>query len=233
MSYGKKEWQQWVLEEKEGIEHIKKAWEAGINVCAHSLTGLVLIKALLQTFDTANMYSDGESERILGKAIKEIGAPRERFVILTKVYFPCLPDGFPQSVRNNPEEAGLPNWRGLSRKHIFESVQASLKRLGTEYIDVLQCHRFDYDTPIEETMRALHDVVQMGWVRYIGMSSCYAWQFHMMQSKCILTDTHILVHTFSRLRNQQQPDALYLHAKLPLPALSRRGARNAPRLQGR
>jgi aryl-alcohol dehydrogenase-like predicted oxidoreductase len=77
----------------------------------------------------------------------------------------------------------LANRKGLSRKHIFDSVKSSLERLQTGYIDVLQCHRFDPDTPIEETMEALHDVVKAGWVRYIGMSSCDAWQFHAMQSK--------------------------------------------------
>ena len=77
----------------------------------------------------------------------------------------------------------LVNRKGLSRKHIFDSVKSSLERLQTDYIDVLQCHRFDSETPIEETMQALHEIVKAGWVRYIGMSSCYAWQFHIMQSK--------------------------------------------------
>lgn len=116
------------------------------------------------------MYSDGESERILGKAIKEIGAPRERFVILTKVYFTFLPEGWDKSVRNDPEAYGLVNSRGLSRKHIFDSIKGSLERLQLDYVDVLQCHRFDPDTPVEETMQALHDVVRMGYARYIGMS---------------------------------------------------------------
>ena len=80
------------------------------------------------------------------------------------------------------DQAGYANQRGLSRKHIFESVKHSLERLQLDYIDLLQCHRFDYDTPIEETMQALHDVVKAGYVRYIGMSSCYAWQFCAMQS---------------------------------------------------
>lgn len=74
------------------------------------------------------------------------------------------------------------NRKGLSRKHILDSVKTSLERLQTDYIDVLQCHRFDHETPIGETMQALHDVVKAGWVRYIGMSSCYSWQFHAMQS---------------------------------------------------
>jgi len=85
----------------------------------------------------------------------------------------------------NPEELGYVNQRGLSRKHIFESVKHSLERLQLDYVDVLQCHRFDSNTPIEETMRALHDIVQAGYARYIGMSSCHAWQFHAMQNYAI------------------------------------------------
>ena len=94
-----------------------------------------------------------------------------------------LPDNVPKEARWNAEQYGLVNIRGLSRKHIFDSIKASLERLQLEYVDVLQCHRFDAETPIEETMQALHDVVQAGYARYIGMSSCAAWQFHMMQSK--------------------------------------------------
>ncbi|KAF7800164.1 hypothetical protein EIP86_011411 [Pleurotus ostreatoroseus] len=85
----------------------------------------------------------------------------------------------------NPEDVGIIQQKGLNRKHIFDSVKASLKRLQLDYIDLLQCHRFDYDTPIEETMQALHDVVQAGYVRYIGMSSCWAYQFHAMQNYAI------------------------------------------------
>lgn len=129
------------------------------------------------------MYSYGESERLLGKAIKHIGVPRERLVILTKLNMLVVPDGVPnEDAMKEPDPYGLSNQYGLSRKHIFDSVKASLARLQLDYIDVLQCHRFDKDTPIEETMQALHDVVKAGWVRYIGMSSCAAWQFHMMQS---------------------------------------------------
>ncbi|PVG01039.1 Aldo/keto reductase [Serendipita vermifera] len=168
MSYGKKSWQRWVLEEEEGIAQIKEAFAAGIN-----------------TFDTANMYSNGESERILGKALKEIGAPRASYVVLTKVYFPMFPEDANAEAREKPEEHGIVNWGGLSRKHIFDSIKASLERLQLDYVDVLQCHRFDYNTPIEETMTAMHDVVQAGLARYIGMSSCYAWQFHMMQNYAI------------------------------------------------
>lgn len=82
-----------------------------------------------------------------------------------------------------PEARAVVNQQGLSRKHIFDSIRASLKRLQLDYVDVLQCHRFDPETPIEETMQALNDVVKAGYVRYIGMSSCYAWQFHAMQSE--------------------------------------------------
>ena len=149
-----------------------------------SCTSLI---CLYQAFDTANMYSGGESEIILGKALKEINAPREAFVVMTKLFFPALANGemtVNQLVAGeNPDEHGLVNQWGLSRKNIFDSVKASLKRLDVEYIDVLQCHRFDKNVEIPEIMKALDDVVKSGMVRYIGMSSCWAWQFHAMQSK--------------------------------------------------
>ncbi|WP_226470756.1 aldo/keto reductase, partial [Luteimonas panaciterrae] len=85
----------------------------------------------------------------------------------------------------NPDEAGYVNQWGLSRKHIFDAIKASLQRLQLDYVDLYQCHRFDYNTPIEETMQALHDVVKAGYVRYIGMSSCYAYQFQAMQNYAI------------------------------------------------
>ncbi|KAK6902583.1 hypothetical protein I203_107841 [Kwoniella mangroviensis CBS 8507] len=115
---------------------------------------------------TADVYSGGVSEEVLGKAIKEIGAPRESIVVLTKLFNPVIRPGSGAKVD--------PNGRGLSRK-----------RLQLDYIDVLQRHRFDYDTPIAETMQALHDVVEKGWVRYIGMSSCWAYQFQAMQNYAI------------------------------------------------
>ncbi|KAG6832108.1 hypothetical protein H0H87_002747 [Tephrocybe sp. NHM501043] len=169
MQYGHPEWQGWQRGEAEAIEHIKFAYEAGINA-----------------FDTANVYSNGLSEVFLGKAIKQLELPREEIVVLTKVYF-TVGREYGQNLVNvpNTDQVGYVNQHGLSRKHIFESVKASLKRLQLDYIDVLQCHRFDYDTPIEETMQALHDVVQAGYVRYIGMSSCHAWQFHQMQNYAI------------------------------------------------
>jgi aryl-alcohol dehydrogenase-like predicted oxidoreductase len=97
-----------------------------------------------------------------------------------------FPEGTNAAAQAKPEEHGIVNWGGLSRKHIFDSIKASLERLQLDYVDVLQCHRFDENTPIEETMVALHDVVKAGLARYIGMSSCYAWQFHQMQSKYLI-----------------------------------------------
>ncbi|KAF8176732.1 Aldo/keto reductase [Mycena galopus ATCC 62051] len=168
MSYGNPKWNgNWVLEEEESLKQIKAAYDAGIN-----------------TFDTANVYSGGISEEILGRAIKQHQFPRDKIVIMTKLYFPVDPEKvfFPGAAA---ESAGFVNQSGLSRKHIFDSVKHSLRRLQLDYIDLLQCHRFDPETPIEETMQALHDVVKAGYVRYIGMSSCYAWQFHVMQNYAI------------------------------------------------
>lgn len=130
----------------------------------------VVKKALdlgINFFDTANVYSDGTSEEYLGRALKEY-ARREEIVLATKVYFPL------------PSQEG-PNRKGLSRKAILSQVDDSLKRLETDYIDLYQIHRWDYDTPIEETMEALHDVVKAGKVRYIGASSMHAWQFMKAQ----------------------------------------------------
>ncbi|KAH9911937.1 aryl-alcohol dehydrogenase [Fomitopsis serialis] len=169
MSYGSKGWHEWVIDDQEEVnKHIKYAYDHGI-----------------QTFDTANVYSNGLSEIMLGKAIKELQLPREELVILTKLYAPVGSKYDMPLLAANPEDFGIINQHGLNRKHIFDSVKKSLERLQVEYIDVLQCHRFDYDTPIEETMQALHDIVQAGYVRYIGMSSCYAYQFHAMQNYAI------------------------------------------------
>lgn len=135
---------QWVLNEESSRPIIKKALELGINF-----------------FDTANVYSDGTSEEIVGRALKEF-ANRDEIVLATKVHF-RMHEG--------------PNGMGLSRKAIMSEIDKSLKRLGTDYVDLYQIHRWDYDTPIEETMEALHDVVKAGKVRYIGASAMYAWQF--------------------------------------------------------
>lgn len=117
-------------------------------------------------FDTADLYSQGLSEEITGRLLRSLFPRRDDYVLATKLYYPTGPG---------------PNDRGLSRKHILASIEASLKRLGTDYIDLYQIHRWDYETPIEETMAALHDVVRSGKARYIGASSMYAWQFAKAQ----------------------------------------------------
>jgi aryl-alcohol dehydrogenase-like predicted oxidoreductase len=137
----------WTLNEEQSRPLIRQAVEAGINF-----------------FDTANVYSDGTSEEIVGRALKEF-ARRDEIVLATKVHG-RMHDG--------------PNGAGLSRKAIFQEADNSLRRLGTDYIDLYQIHRFDYDTPVEETLEALHDLVKAGKVRYIGASSMFAWQFSTM-----------------------------------------------------
>ncbi len=149
MTYGSSKWRPWVLDEEASLPFFKDALEKGINF-----------------FDTADMYSVGESERVTGKALKQY-ARRDEVVIATKVY--------------NPMGEG-PNDRGLSRKHILDAIDASLKRLGVDYVDIYQIHRFDPETPVEETLEALDDVVRAGKARYIGASSMYAWQFMKMLS---------------------------------------------------
>jgi len=144
MTYGTPEWRPWVLNEEQSHPFIKKALELGINF-----------------FDTANMYSRGVSEKILGRAIADF-TKRENVVIATKVFFPM---------------SDLPNDRGLSRKHVMNSIDASLRRLKTDYIDLYQIHRLDPETPIEELLEAFHDIVRSGKALYIGASSMYAWQF--------------------------------------------------------
>jgi aryl-alcohol dehydrogenase (NADP+) len=148
MTYGSKRWREWVLEEEESRPFLRRAIELGINF-----------------FDTADVYSHGVSEEILGRALKDFGPPRDCVVIATKVFSPMGDD---------------PNQRGLSRKHILHSIDDSLRRLGTDYVDLYQIHRFDQRTPIAETMEVLHDVVKMGKALYIGASSMYAWQFSKM-----------------------------------------------------
>ena len=119
------------------------------------------LEAGINFFDTADIYSIGVSEEVTGRALKDF-AKRDEVVIATKVYNPM---------------GDKPNQRGLSRKHIMEAIDASLRRLGTDYVDLYQIHRWDDETPVEETMEALHDVVKSGKARYIGASSMYAWQF--------------------------------------------------------
>ncbi|KAJ6532018.1 aryl-alcohol dehydrogenase [Mycena capillaripes] len=167
MSYGNPNWMgNWVLGEEESSKQIKATYDAGIN-----------------TFDTSNFYSSGLSEEILGRAIKQHQLPRDEIVILTKVFFPVAREQTEMVFPGPAADADrYVNQYGLSRKHIFESVKHSLERLQLDYIDLLQCHRFDPDTPIAETMHVLNDVVKAGYVRYIGMSSCDTWQFHAMQN---------------------------------------------------
>jgi 1-deoxyxylulose-5-phosphate synthase len=149
MSYGEPgKGMSWELDEEASRPYIQRALELGINF-----------------FDTADVYSKGSSEEILGRALKDF-AKRDDVVIATKVRQPMGPG---------------PNDYGLSRKHILSSIDASLKRLGVDYVDLYQIHRWDYETPIEETMEALHDIVRAGKARYIGASAMFAWQFAKAQ----------------------------------------------------
>jgi 1-deoxyxylulose-5-phosphate synthase len=125
------------------------------------------VEAGVTFFDTADMYSEGVSEEVTGRLLARLFPRRDDYVLATKVYFPMGPG---------------PNDRGLSRKHVLAGIDASLKRLGADYVDLYQIHRWDEETPIEETMSALHDVVQAGKARYIGASSMFAWQFAKAQS---------------------------------------------------
>ena len=154
MTYGTPQWRQWVLDESESRPFIQRALELGINF-----------------FDTADAYSLGVSEEILGRALKDF-ARRDEVVIASKVFFPM---------------GDKPNQGGLSRVHIMRAIEDSLRRLGTDYLDLYQIHRWDPETPIEETLEALHEVVKSGKVRYIGASSMYAWQF---SKSLYLADLH-------------------------------------------
>lgn len=147
MTYGSRKWRPWVLDEDEARPLFQRAIEAGINF-----------------IDTADMYSVGVSETVVGRAIREYSR-RDDMVIATKVFYPMGPG---------------PNDRGLSRKHIMQAIDASLRRLNTDYVDLYQIHRLDPETPFEETLEALHDVVRSGKALYIGASSMYAWQFSKM-----------------------------------------------------
>jgi aryl-alcohol dehydrogenase-like predicted oxidoreductase len=164
MSYGgpTERWP-WALDEEHSRPFIQRALELGINF-----------------FDIADVYSNGLSETVVGRALHDF-ASRDEVVITTKVYF---------------ETGSGPNDQGLSRKHILSSIDASLKRLGTDYVDLYQIHRWDYETPIEETLEALHDVVRAGKARYIGASSMYAWQF----AKALFTSN---LHGWTRFVSMQ------------------------------
>ncbi|KAH6884280.1 aldo/keto reductase [Thelonectria olida] len=167
MSIGDQKSMPWTIDEEHALPLLKAAYDKGLN-----------------TWDTANAYSNGTSEIIVAKALEKYQIPRERVVILTKCFWGVSedPELLHWSNRGPYESAAkYQNQYGLSRVAIFNQVDASLKRLGTSYIDLLQIHRFDTTTPIEETMKALHDLVQSGKVRYIGASSMYATQFARMQ----------------------------------------------------
>ena len=149
MTYGSPKWRDWVLNEEQALPFVKRAIDAGINF-----------------FDTADVYSLGASEEVLGNALKAFDIKRDTVVIATKVFSP-MSDGV--------------NDRGLSRKHIMDSIDGSLRRLRMDHVDLYQIHRWDYSTPIEETMDTLNDVIKSGKVRYIGASSMFAWQFAKAQ----------------------------------------------------
>ncbi|KAF8643329.1 hypothetical protein AX16_009058 [Volvariella volvacea WC 439] len=165
MGIGSPQWVPWVLDEAKGIEFLKQAWDLGIT-----------------TFDTANMYSNGESERVIGKFIKQHQVPRENVVLITKIFSIVgkTPGSYDWLDPTAVDRRDYVNQSGLSRAAIFNAVEASLARLDTPYIDVLLIHRFDPQTPVEETVRALHDLVVSGKVRYIGASSMYTWQFALL-----------------------------------------------------
>ncbi|KAG6991137.1 hypothetical protein G7Y79_00056g090180 [Physcia stellaris] len=167
MAIGAKTWAEWCMDEEEGLELLKAGWDRGLT-----------------TWDTANVYSSGRNEEIVGKAIRKFEIPRHKLTVLAKCFGTV------------PEETGIFNWMhegemkrsreyvnqgGLSRTALFHAVDASLKRLGTDYIDLLQIHRFDPTVPATETMRTLHDLVLSGKVRYIGASSMWAYQFATLQ----------------------------------------------------
>ena len=167
MSFGDPRTLDWAIGEDEALPLLKAAYDRGLN-----------------TWDTANVYSNGVSEVIVGKAIKKYNIPREKVVILTKCNFAVGEQPELRAFMFRPQidaSKDYVNNHGLSRAAIFNQVEASLKRLDTPYIDLLQIHRFDPDTPIEETMKALHDLVQSGKVRYIGASSMWATQFARLQ----------------------------------------------------
>ena len=175
----------WTLNEDASLPILRKAVEAGINF-----------------FDTADIYSRGQSEEILGRGLKELKVRRDESVVATKVF--------------NPMGRG-PNRGGLSRKHISQSIDNSLTRLGMDYVDLYQIHRFDYETPIEETIEALDDVVKSGKALYIGASSMFAYQFSKYLSRA----------------DADRPHAVRDDAEPLQPALSRGGAGDEPAVPGR
>ena len=145
MSYGSAKWRDWVLDYDAALPFFKQAHEAGINF-----------------YDTADMYSDGASEEVLGRTLKELAVPREQVVIASKLFNPT---------------GKTPNERGTARKHVRHAIENTLRRLGTDYVDLYQIHRYDRTTPVEETLDALGQLVDEGKVLYLGASSMAAWEF--------------------------------------------------------
>jgi versiconal hemiacetal acetate reductase len=165
MTYGDQNWQPWVMPLEEALPILKHAYDRGIN-----------------TFDVADTYSNGRSEEILGAFLKKYNIKRTSVVIMSKIYHRVDENRGPVDPVGQQINDGLQvNQVGLSRKHIMDAVDASIARLGT-CIDVLQIHRLDRDTPMEEIMKGLNDVVEMGKARYLGASSMAAWEFQMMQT---------------------------------------------------
>jgi aryl-alcohol dehydrogenase-like predicted oxidoreductase len=165
MTYGSSKWRAWVLEDAASRPFIRQAWEAGINF-----------------FDTADIYSDGASEEVLGRALRELAIPREQVVVATKVF---------NAMGKSPNE------RGLSAKHIRHAIDASLKRLQLDYVDLYQIHRFDSTTPVEETLDALDAVVRAGKALHIGASSMFAWQL----AKMLNTSSRLGLARFVTMQN--------------------------------
>ncbi|KZT09739.1 Aldo/keto reductase [Laetiporus sulphureus 93-53] len=167
MAFGSSQWLPWVIDEDKGLPLLKAAWDCGIN-----------------TIDTANVYSNGESEKMIAKFIQQNNIPRENMVILTKIKFLVGSEAsmFTFAMPHLPNTRDYVNLGGLSRTAIMNQVDASLQRLNTSYIDLLQIHDFDPEIPLEETMKALHDLVVSGKVRYIGACRLRLWQFAEMNS---------------------------------------------------
>jgi aryl-alcohol dehydrogenase-like predicted oxidoreductase len=183
MSFGSSDWREWVLDEEDGKALVDRAIELGVNF-----------------FDTANMYSNGESERVLGEALS--GYDRDEFVVASKVYFPM--------------DETDPNSGGLSRKAIDQELAASLDRLGMDTLDLLQIHRWDDDTPIETTMRALDDTVRRGRARYLGASTMWAHQFAEAQyaaDRLGLTPFSTMQNHYNLLYREEEREMLPLCEK--------------------
>ncbi|MFW5968206.1 MAG: aldo/keto reductase, partial [Persicimonas sp.] len=166
LTFGTPKWRDYVLDEEASRPFIKRALELGINF-----------------FDTADMYSKGVSEEVVGRALRDFADSREDYVLATKAYFPTGDGG--------------PNKRGLSRKHLMAALDASLERLGVDYVDIFYIHRWNYTTPIEETLETLDSFVRSGKVRYLGASSMYAWQF----AKALFLADKKGWHRFSVMQN--------------------------------